>query len=160
MGHNSRMSGQNRGWLRAVFLIMPAIYVGTVVVTYALSIGTPGGAYYRIFGLDPLAAIIGMAHDGVAMIIAVFLLTGTPWWFFLGWSTFGGERPVLGGVLALFTSYIVVSATIDPLKQDIHNGSLSAAVMFQYSLTSLLCLGALTSAIYGLVLRKFLPSHD
>ena len=160
MVHNSSVSGQNRRWSRPAFLIMPAIYVGTIAVTYTLSIGTPGGAYYRIFGLDPLAAIFGMVYDNAAIIIGVFLLTGTPWWYFVGRLTLAGKRRVFGGLLALFTFLIVISATLDPLKQDLHNGVLSSAVMFQYSLTALLCLGALTSAVYGLVVRGFLPSHD
>ena len=154
------MNGENRRWSRPALLIMPAIYVGTIAVTYTLSIGAPGGAYYRIFGLDPLAAMFGMVYDNAAIIIGVFLLTGTPWWYFVGWFTFGGERPVFGGVLAVFTFFVAVIATIDPLKQDVHDGLLSSAVIFQYSLTALLCLGALTSAVYSLVVRDFLPSHD
>jgi hypothetical protein len=70
-------------------LILPGIYVGTILLTTVISIGTPGGAYYRIFGTCPLVASLGMVYDNAAIIVGAFLVVGTPWWYLvgrIGWS--------------------------------------------------------------------------
>jgi hypothetical protein len=146
-------------WFNPAFIILPSIYVGLIVLTYALSVGTRGGAYYRIWGVDPLAAMFGMVYDSEAIIIAVFLITGTPWWYLvgrIGWSSKQRLSTALGGALfALFTCFVTSLMTLEIVKQDIQGGLLTGRVIFQYSLVASLCFGALVTAL-ALAIRLLL----
>jgi hypothetical protein len=48
------------GLFRKQYLILPAIYAIAVFLTTALSVDTPGGAYYRVLSLCPPVASLGM----------------------------------------------------------------------------------------------------
>jgi hypothetical protein len=147
----------DKGLFRNQHLILPAIYVIAVFLTTALSASTPGGAYYRILSLCPPVASLGMVVENDGVIVAAFLLLGTPWWYLvgrIGWD--GHERrrsfvsPVVGALIALFTCFVSTGMTIDPLKQDIHDGSLRSGAVSQYLLVALLCVGALLSVFLAL----------
>lgn len=149
-------SKDNKRWLSPAAVIVPFIYVGTVVLTCSLSARTPGGAYYRIWGIDPLAAMFGMVYDNVAVIVGVFLVSGTPWWYLVGRIGWGDRKRRLsagvgGALFALFTCFVTASITLGVLKQDIHAGLLTDMVIFQYSLVALLCFGALVSTLCAVV---------
>jgi hypothetical protein len=147
----------DKGLFRNQYLILPAIYVIAVFLTIALSASTPGGAYYRILSLCPPVASLGMVVENDGVIVAAFLLLGTPWWYLvgrIGWD--GHERrrsfvsPVVGALIALFTCFVSTGMTIDPLKQDIHYGALRSGAVSQYLLVALLCVGALLSVFLAL----------
>lgn len=139
------------------YLILPGIYVVAVFLTAALSASTPGGAYYRILSLCPPVAALGMVVDNDLVLVTAFLLLGTPWWYWvgrIGWDGYERRRsvvrPAIGAPIALFTCVVSAGMTVDPLKQDIHEGVLKAAAVSQYLLVALLCLGALLSACLAL----------
>ena len=148
----------NKDLFRSQYLILPGIYVIAVFLTTVLSASTPGGAYYRILSLCPPVASLGMVVDNDAVLVAAFLLVGTPWWYLvgrIGWD--GHERrrsflsPAVGALIALFTCVVSVGMTLDPLKQDIHDGALRAGAVSQYLLVATLCIGALVSVFLALV---------
>ena len=129
-----------------------------ILLATALSPSTPGGAYYRILGLCPLVASIGMVVDNDAVIVGAFLLLGTPWWYLvgrIGWDSHerghGLLRPIVGAAIAVFTCFISTAMTVDQLKSDIHDNALKSAALAQYSLVALLCVGALLSALSALM---------
>jgi hypothetical protein len=73
-------------------VVLPTLYLLLVVLTMVLSATLPGGAYYRMLGVNPLAAMIGMVSEGGVFYGALFLF-GTAWWFFIGaigWSSRSG----------------------------------------------------------------------
>jgi hypothetical protein len=118
-------SGTNKDLFRIQYLLVPGIYIVAVFFTTALSLNTPGGAYYRIWSLCPPVGILGMAmaiDDDVA-IVAAFLLLGTPWWYLvgrIGWDAHKRRRsflrPAVGAMVALFTCFVSTTMTLDPLK--------------------------------------------
>lgn len=139
-------------------LILPGIYVGTILLTTVISIGMPGGAYYRIFGTCPLVASLGMVNDKTAIIVGAFLIVGTPWWYLvgrIGWSArkrmSGLLSPAVGALIALFTCFVASSMTLGVFKQDIRDGGVRGIAIVQYLLVALLCCGALASGVFALV---------
>jgi hypothetical protein len=48
----------------AALAVLPLIHVLLVILSLILSAHTPGGAYYRLFGADPLSAMVLMVYDG------------------------------------------------------------------------------------------------
>jgi hypothetical protein len=121
-----------------------------------ISVRVPGGAYYRIFGVDPVGLGVGMISEG-AIFYAALLLFGTAWWFFIGtigWKSRIGNmnRPIaaLGALLSLSSAVIAIVITKDALYQDLRDGSLSFAAIVQYACVGMLCLGALVITIYSM----------
>ena len=142
----------DKGLFRNQYLVLPGVYLIAVFLTTALSVRTPGGAYYRILSLCPPVASLGMVVDNDLVIVTAFLLLGTPWWYLvgrIGWDVHQRRRsfvsPVVGAVIALFTCFVSTGMTLDPLKQDIHDGALKSGAVSQYLLVALLCIGALLS---------------
>lgn len=141
-------------WYSPRYLILPGIYVVTVVLTTALSPGTPGGAYYRIIGLCPPAGSVGMAFDNAAVVVGAFLLLGTPWWYMvgrIGWDSHERRRGFLtslgGAAIALFTCFVSTAMTREVFRRD---GPFTTAMTAQYWLVALLCLGSLISMLFAL----------
>lgn len=148
----------DKGLFRNQYLVLPSIYVIAVFLTTALSVHTPGGAYYRILSLCPPVASVGMVFDNDLLIVTAFLLLGTPWWYMvgrIGWD--GHERrrsfvhPIVGALIALFTCFVSTGMTISPLKEDIHDGALRSGAISQYLLVALLCTSALLTVFLALV---------
>ena len=144
-------------WVRLPVTLLPAIFVALVILTVVFSINYPGGAYYRIFGAAPIAAMFGMVYDNQAIVVAAFLITGVPWWYLIGWI--GGARTeakigkgglLLGAALAAFTSWSIISLTPSAIRQDARERHLLLAATVQYSLLAALCLGAIVSAVTAL----------
>jgi hypothetical protein len=135
-----------------VFFAVPALYLLLVVFTMYVSSQVPGGAYYRIFGVAPLAAVIGMVHEGANFYVAL-LLFGTAWWVlvaYCGWKS--KESGMVAAASALMSLVSVVMAAVmtkSPFYQDMREGLLSVSAVFQYVGVGVLCLGALTIAIYS-----------
>jgi len=157
----------DKGFFRNQYLVLPGVYVIAVFLTMALSVRTPGGAYYRILSLCPPVASLGMVVDNDLVMVSAFLLLGTPWWYLvgrIGWD--GRERkrsfvsPVVGALIALFTCFVSTGMALDPLKQDIHDGVLKSGAVLQYLLVALLCIGALLSVFLAIAatVRSFKQS--
>jgi hypothetical protein len=134
---------------------LPAFYVLLVVFTMLVSVNVPGGAYYRIFGVDPLAAAVGMVYEGAGFYTVLFL-SGTVWWFFIGtigWKSRNRNisRPasILGTLLSLLSVLIGIAMTKDAFHHDLNGGALSLAAIFQYAGVGILCLGAFVVTIYA-----------
>jgi hypothetical protein len=134
---------------------LPALYLLLIAFTVLVSLNVPGGAYYRIFGVDPVAAAVGMVYEG-AEFYAVLFLVGTAWWLFIGtigWKSrnrnISRTGAVLGALLSLVSALIGVAMTKDVFHQDLNEGALSLAAIFQYMGVGMLCLGALVVAIYA-----------
>jgi hypothetical protein len=146
---------KNNEWYSPRYLVLPGIYVVIVALTTALSPGTPGGAYYRIVGLCPPAMSVGMVVDNAAVVVGVFLLLGTPWWYMvgrIGWDN-RERRPgfgtSLGGAaIALFTCFVSSGMSRDVFRHD--DGPFTTAMIAQYWLVALLCLGSLISMLFTL----------
>jgi hypothetical protein len=139
-------------------LVLPGVYVGTILLTTVLSIGTPGGAYYRVFGVCPLVASIGMVYDSTSVIVGAFLVVGTPWWYLVGRIGLSGYRrargplsAAVGVAIAGFTCFVTGSMTSGVFKQDIRDSAVKGWVIAQYWLVALLCFGALVSGVFSLV---------
>jgi hypothetical protein len=152
------ISKDDERWLSRPLLILPSIYVIAILLTAALSVRMPGGAYYRIIGIDPVAGMFGMVYDSDAILVGAFLIFGTPWWYLMGrialnsknrkFSSWGSGA---AAVLAFFTCFVATSMSTDVLKQDIREGPLTAMAILQYSLVAFLCFGSLVSTIYATI---------
>jgi hypothetical protein len=134
-------------------LVLPATHVILVALTMVLSRHTPGGAYYRIFGVDPFSAMVLMVYDGTPAVVVSILVLGTAWWYFIGrigWESSQGRLSRfgagLGALLTLFFGVIGVTLSIGVVNEDMRDGALSAGAIFQYVLVGLLCLGAFVAA--------------
>jgi hypothetical protein len=150
-------------WYSPRYLILPGIYVVIVALTAALSPGTPGGAYYRIIGLCPPAGSVGMVFDNAAVIVGAFLLFGMPWWYMvgrIGWDSHERRRGFLtslgGAAIALFTCFVSSGMTRGVFKRD---GPFTTAMIAQYLLVALLCLGSLLSMLFALG-AAFRPTRE
>ena len=122
--------------------VLPSIHLLLVVFTMTVSATQAGGAYYRIFGVDPLAASVGMVYEG-PIFYATLLIFGTAWWWFVaycGWKTKDrGGWAVLSVLVSLLSVSVVVALTVAPLRED----ALSVAALLQYLGVGTLCLGTL-----------------
>jgi hypothetical protein len=134
---------------------LPALHLFLVAFTILVSVRVPGGAYYRILGIDPLAAVVGMVDEGT-IFYAVLLVFGTAWWLFIGsigWKSRDVDmsRPIaaLGALLSLFSAAVGIAMTEGPFHEDVHDGVLSVGAIFQYICVGMLCLGALVVTIYS-----------
>jgi hypothetical protein len=145
-------------WFGLSLLILPAVHVSLIVLTILLSLNTPGGAYYRLLGVDVLAAPVLMVNENPIIINAVFLIFGTAWWYFIakiGWASNNGRMTRLGSglgaLLALTFAVIGTGMSRDVLYEDFDAGQLSVPVILQYALIAAICFGAFISAIYSIV---------
>jgi hypothetical protein len=146
-----------RAKFRTVALaVLPLIHVLLVLLSMFLSVNTPGGAYYRLFGVDPLSAMVLMVYDGTPAVIGFILILGTGWWYFLGrigWESSQGRLSRfgagLGALLTLFFGATGVLLTKGVINEDIQERTLSTAAIIQYVLVGLLCIGAFVSALYS-----------
>ena len=150
-------------WSSTRYLILPGIYVATIVLTAALSANTPGGAYYRIFGICPPVASLGMVFDNAVVLVGAFLLVGTPWWYLvgrIGWDSYDRRHGVLaslgGAAIALFTCFVSSGMSRDVFR---HDGPFTTAMIAQYWLVALLCLGSLISMLFALG-AAFRPTRE
>ena len=141
-------------WYSPRYLILPGIHVVVVALTAALSPGTPGGAYYRIIGLCPPAMSVGMVFDNAAVVVGAFLLLGTPWWYTvgrIGWDSHERRPGIMtslgGAAIALLTCFVSSGMTRDVFRRD---GPFTTAMIAQYWLAVLLCLGSLISMLVAL----------
>ena len=131
------------------------IHLFLIVLTIILSSRSPAGAYYRIFGVDPLAAAVGMISEG-STFFGTLLIFGTAWWYFIGWLGWASSnhrisRPTAGlcAVLALFFGMIAANMTTEIFRQDLDAGILSAGAILQYASLGVLCLGAFVAGAYS-----------
>lgn len=142
-------------WFSLSLIVLPSIHVILVAVTILLSLKTAGGAYYRLVGVDPLAAVFMMADEGVALsVVGAILIFGTAWWYFIG--RIGCRRgklsrvgSALGAILALFFGVIGFLISKQTFLSDFNNGQLSAGALFQYFCVAAILAGAFISAIYS-----------
>ena len=132
-------------------LALLGIYVFLVTFTMIQSTRVPGGTYYRIFGVNPMAIVVGMVSEGL-LFFGVLLVFGTFWWFYIGWigrkSSEGSVSrfsSALGAVLSLISALAGVGITHSILSSDASAIRLGAIV--QYACVGLLCLGAVLAAI-------------
>jgi hypothetical protein len=138
--------------------VLPAIYVIVIGLTALCDSSQLGGVFYRIIGIDPVGMIAMWSSSGIVALTAVFLVTGTPWWYFIariGWSSkklrISRFSSLLGSLLSFFTLFVCWSMTISALMQDVHENLLTRTAIAQYSLVALLCVGALISAVFSAV---------
>jgi len=136
-----------------VLAILPGIHIFLVILTVELSATTPGGAYYRIVGVDPVVAGLLMVYEGV-FIHLCFLLVGTAWWFgvgLLGWLSRGGRVSAVSRAVVINTliGLLGIAMVIPVFRRDLVNGVVSLAVGLQYLCAGLLCIGAFVSAAYA-----------
>ena len=134
---------------------LPVVHLFLIVLTMILSYKNPADAYYRIFGVDPLAAAVGMVSEGSAFYGAL-LIFGTAWWYFIGWIGWVSRNgrinrlsAGLGAILALFFGIIGAKMSTDIFRQDLDDGVLSAGAILQYASLGVLCLGAFVVAAYS-----------
>ena len=134
-------------------LLLPGLYAATVLLTFALSLTTPGGAYYRIIVINPLAAGFIWGVESDVGLTAVFLVTGVPLWYLVGRIGSQGIRRSASrlrlGVGALFcVSPLLLGGpeTLDILSQDARDNFVTHAVVLQYVLVAALFVGAAISA--------------
>lgn len=144
-------------WFRARYFILPGIYLSLILLTAALSAKTPGGTYYRIWGICPPVASLGMIFENATVLVVAFLLIGTPWWYWvgrIGWDSYGrrrgGSEATRGAIFALFTCLVSTAMTLGVYKSDIRDGAFKSAAIAQYWMVSLLCLGAFLSGLLAL----------
>jgi hypothetical protein len=144
------------------FLALPGLYLCCILVTALLSIRMPGGAYYRVFGICPPVAALGMVFDNAALIIGAFVVVGTPWWYLvgrIGGSGLGRQpslvSPLAGAAIAIFTCFVSTSISFGVFKEDMQEHDMDAGAIVQYALIFLLCLGALAAALYSLAATLF-----
>jgi hypothetical protein len=135
--------------------MLPGLHLSLIIFTMFVSAYVPGGAYYRIFGVDPVGVGVGMVSEG-AIFYATLLLCGTAWWFFvgaIGWKSAAGglSRPFagMGALLSVFTLVTGIALTKDVVSQDIRDGVLSLSAIVQYACVGLLCFGALIVTFYS-----------
>ena len=148
---------KRHNWFSARYLILPGIYVATIAVTAVISVATPVGAYYRIIGICPPAASVGMVFDNLGVLVGTFLLLGTPWWYLvgrIGWDGYEHRRSFVGSVggaaIALLTCFISGVMTYGTFIHDGNGGTFRVGIIAQYWLVGLLCLGSLASMLCAL----------
>jgi hypothetical protein len=136
-------------------LILPALYLTLATFTMLQSNEIPGGSYFRIFGVNPLAAIVGMATEGAAFYAAVFGF-GALWWYyigFVGWKSFRGTLSRMssgfGAFIAAATAIIGAGLTRETIAQD--QARLTAGAIFQYAIIAVLFVGAIAAAVSGAI---------
>jgi hypothetical protein len=139
----------NPTWLRRLFLALPGVHLLLVAVTVLAP-----GELIRVLGVDPFVFPFMFSKDSV--VISVFLVVGTLWWFaigYVGWRssnesgghTFGW----ISGVVLLLLSLAGILFSIGMLFLDIREKRLEAVLCIQEFLVALLCSGALASSLFS-----------
>ncbi len=80
MSFYPKMTSKDREsqWFSLPLIVLPSIHFSLIVLTILLSLKTAGGAVYRVFGVDPLAAVFMMADEGIALpVVGALLIFGT-----------------------------------------------------------------------------------
>lgn len=136
-------------------LPLPSLYVLLVGFTMIQSTRIAGGTYYRILGLNPIAAAVGMFSDGL-LFYGVLLIFGTLWWFYIGYI---GRRSwegsvsrlgsAFGGFVSLFSAALGVGMTDVTFRGD--DSALQVGPLTQYAGVGMLCLGAIVVTIYSTI---------
>jgi hypothetical protein len=131
--------------------VLPSLYALLVAFAIVQSARVAGGTYYRIFGVNPIAAFVGMA-SGDGFFYAFLLIFGILWWFYIGyvgWKSWRGSlsRPssALGALISLISVAFAVGLTQDTFRHD--DTALSAGAVIQYAGVGVLCLGALAATL-------------
>jgi len=137
-------------WFALPLVVLPLLYVVVVVLTAIVSLWMPGGAFYRIIGINPVLGAFMMVNDNAAVIVGGFLVSGLPWWYLvgrIGWESRNGRisrwSSGLGALLTIYTCVLSTAVSIGVLKNDRREGAMNDAAIVQYSLVALLCFGAL-----------------
>jgi|SRR6185369_12354836 len=147
-------------------LILPAIYVAAILLTAVQSGAQPGAIFYRVIAINPVGMAAMWMSNGIVAITAVFLITGTPWWYFvarIGWMSKNRKiarySSALGCLLLLFTAWVCWAITVPTIKDDLTQGLLTKTAIVQFGLVALLGLGALVSAVYSAI-ASFSPRES
>ncbi len=160
MSFYPKMTSKDREsqWFSLPLIVLPSIHFSLIVLTILLSLKTAGGAVYRVFGVDPLAAVFMMADEGIALpVVGALLIFGTAWWYFIGrigWASNRGKLSrvgsALGAILALFFSVVGFLVGRQTFNSDFNNGQLSAGAFIQYLCVAAILIGGFISAIYSI----------
>jgi len=140
---------------RLSLIVLPALYLLLAIFTIFVSATVPGGAYYRIIGVNLVAGMVGMVSEGV-LFYSVLLIFGAAWWLLIGaigaQSRGGGiSRPIaaLGGLLSLAVALGGAAITSSALDEDLRKAGLSTVGVIQYVLVGMLILAVLFVAFYS-----------
>ncbi len=147
-------------WFQPAVLILPTLYVVLIAIT-VLASADSAAAFSRIDGSNPLAAMFLMISN-TATVVAVQLLTGTPWWYLIGLTARSAKTRLsaIGAALfSLFTFLVTTLVTVQVLKQDPDRSLLPLSALVQYGFLALLSTGALVSTIYS-ALRAVRSAHQ
>jgi hypothetical protein len=153
-----RITTRAKPRIEPLLLLLPSLYAASVLLTFALSLDTPGGAYYRIIAVNPLAALFMWRVENDIALTAVFLVIGVPWWYLVGRIGLEGMNRSCSrfrlGAGALFCALVLLlgsSLTIDVLRQDARDSFVTGAVILQYALIAALCVGAGISTLCAVI---------
>jgi len=136
---------------------LPVLYVLSVVLANFASVGVAGGVFYRIISLNPTAVLFMMSVDNSVPLLVIFLITGTPWWFFISWLGYGKrsrKKSVLysgvGAALCGITCLICLGFTMQCVAQDIVMKHIDKIAIAQYMLVITMCVCSLLSMFSSL----------
>jgi len=90
--------------------------------------------------------------SNTATVVAVQLLTGTPWWYLIGLTARSAKTRLsaIGAALfSLFTFLVTTLVTVQVLKQDPDRSLLPLSALVQYGFLALLSTGALIGGLYA-----------
>jgi hypothetical protein len=148
-------------------LVLPSLYALLIAFTILQSTKVAGGTYYRIFGVNPIAAVVGMTSEG-GMFYAFLVGFGILLWFYIGyvgWKSWEGSlsRPssVLGAFISLMSVVCAVGLTRDTFTHE--ETAMSAGAVIQYAGAGVLCLGALAATLSSTIAvfrRNKMASED
>ena len=134
--------------LRRLLLALPGVHLLLVAVTILAP-----GELIRVLGVDPFVFPFMFSKDSV--VIAVFLIFGTFWWFAIGYVGWRGASESAGrtfgwssGVLLLLLSLLGILFSVGMLLEDIGGKRYEAILFIQEFLVALLCSGALASSLF------------
>jgi hypothetical protein len=133
--------------LRRLFLTLPGVHLLLVAVTILAP-----GELIRVIGVDPFVFPFMFSRDSV--VVAVFLIVGTFWWFaigYLGWrsgnESVGHTLGWVSGGLILLLSVVAILFSLWIIVADIQGKRLEVVLFIQEFLVGLLCFGALASSL-------------
>jgi hypothetical protein len=135
-------------WRFIPYLTLPGLYVFIVVFTVLQSFREPGGTFFRLVGINPLAVMAAIVSESM---VYEFLGGGIVWWFGIAWiwkaSREGRVSSLsigLGCVLSLASALSAVVGTYSSLSSEMH--ALSPVGVIQYVCIGLFCLGTVAAA--------------
>ena len=147
-------------------LVLPSLYALLIAFTILQSTKVAGGTYYRIFGVNPIAAVVGMTSEG-GMFYAFLVGFGILLWFYIGyvcWKSWRGNLSLPSSALGAFISLISVMFAVELTRETFRHDDTtsSTGAVIQYASVGVLCLGALAAALsstMGVFRRKKTPSE-